>query len=87
MLGEVLAVTRMLVRRDMSILIVTHEMNLAREVANRVLFFCIRVVNLVVLCGLVGMRMIRVCCFFGCAQKNRLFFSVVYNRRTIFISM
>ena len=40
MVGEVLAVTRMLVRRDMSMLIVIHEMNLAREAANRVLFFC-----------------------------------------------
>jgi len=37
MLGEVLAVTRMLVRRDMSMLIVTHEINFAREIANSVL--------------------------------------------------
>lgn len=39
MVGEVLAVIRALAKRDMSMLIVTHEMNFAREVANRVLFF------------------------------------------------
>lgn len=39
MVGEVLAVIRMLAKRDMSMIIVTHEMNFAREVANRVLFF------------------------------------------------
>ncbi len=39
MVGEVLAVIRMLAKRSMSMLIVTHEMNFAREVANRVLFF------------------------------------------------
>ena len=39
MVGEVLAVIRMIAKRDMSMLIVTHEMNFAREVANRVLFF------------------------------------------------
>ena len=39
MAGEVLAVIRMLVKRDMSMIIVTHEMNFAREVADRVLFF------------------------------------------------
>ena len=39
MVGEVLAVIRMLAKRDMSMLIVTHEMNFAREVANRALFF------------------------------------------------
>ena len=39
MVGEVLAVIRMLAKRNMSMLIVTHEMNFAREVANRVLFF------------------------------------------------
>ncbi len=39
MVGEVLAVIRMLAKRDLSMLIVTHEMNFAREVANRVLFF------------------------------------------------
>lgn len=38
MVGEVLAVIRMLAKRDMSMLIVTHEMNFAREVAGRVLF-------------------------------------------------
>ncbi|MCR4819011.1 MAG: ATP-binding cassette domain-containing protein [Fretibacterium sp.] len=38
MVGEVLALIRMLARRDMTMLIVTHEMNFAREVANRVLF-------------------------------------------------
>ena len=38
MVGEVLAVIRMLAKRDMSMLIVTHEMNFAREVASRVLF-------------------------------------------------
>ncbi len=39
MVGEVLAVIRMLAKQDMSMLIVTHEMNFAREVADRVLFF------------------------------------------------
>jgi len=39
MVGEVLAVIRMLAKREMSMLIVTHEMNFAREVADRVLFF------------------------------------------------
>ncbi len=39
MVGEVLAVIRMLAKRDMTMLIVTHEMNFAREVADRVLFF------------------------------------------------
>lgn len=38
MVGEVLAVIRMLAKKDMSMLIVTHEMNFAKEVANRVLF-------------------------------------------------
>ena len=38
MAGEVLAVIRMLAKRNMSMLIVTHEMNFAREVAGRVLF-------------------------------------------------
>ena len=38
MVGEVLAVIRMLAKRDMTMLIVTHEMNFAREVATRVLF-------------------------------------------------
>ena len=39
MVGEVLAVIRMLAKRDLGMLIVTHEMNFAREVAQRVLFF------------------------------------------------
>ena len=39
MVGEVLAVIRMLAKRNMCMLIVTHEMNFAREVADRVLFF------------------------------------------------
>ena len=39
MVGEVLAMIRMLSKHDMTMLIVTHEMNFAREVANRVLFF------------------------------------------------
>ena len=39
MVGEVLAVIRMLAKRKMSMLIVTHEINFAREVADRVLFF------------------------------------------------
>ncbi len=39
MVGEVLAVIRMLTKRNMSMLIVTHEMNFAKEVADRVLFF------------------------------------------------
>lgn len=39
MVGEVLAVIRMLARQGLTMLIVTHEMNFAREVADRVLFF------------------------------------------------
>ena len=39
MVGEVQAVIRMLAKREMSMLIVTHEMAFAREVASRVLFF------------------------------------------------
>ena len=39
MVGEVLAVIRMLAKRNMTMLIVTHEMNFAREVADRILFF------------------------------------------------
>ena len=39
MVGEVLAVIRMLAKRNMGMIIVTHEMNFAREVADRVLFF------------------------------------------------
>ena len=39
MVGEVLAVIRMLTKKNLTMLIVTHEMNFAREVATRVLFF------------------------------------------------
>ena len=39
MVGEVLAVIRMLAKQDLTMLIVTHEMKFAREVADRVLFF------------------------------------------------
>ena len=39
MVGEVLAVIRMLAKHSLTMLIVTHEMNFAREVASRVLFF------------------------------------------------
>ena len=39
MVGEVLAMIRMLAKHNMTMLIVTHEMNFAREVANRILFF------------------------------------------------
>jgi polar amino acid transport system ATP-binding protein len=39
MVGEVLAVIRMLAKQNLTMLIVTHEMNFAREVADRVLFF------------------------------------------------
>ena len=39
MVGEVLAVIRMLAKQGYTMLIVTHEMNFAREVADRVLFF------------------------------------------------
>ena len=42
MVGEVLAMIRMLAKHDMTMLIVTHEMNFAREVADRVLFFADR---------------------------------------------
>ena len=38
MVGEVQAVIRMLAKRDMTMLIVTHEMSFAREVASRILF-------------------------------------------------
>ena len=37
--SEVLAVIRMLAKRNLTMLIVTHEMNFAREVATRILFF------------------------------------------------
>ena len=39
MVGEVLAVIRMLAKQDLTMIIVTHEMNFAREVADRILFF------------------------------------------------
>jgi polar amino acid transport system ATP-binding protein len=39
MVGEVLAVIRMLAKRSLTMLIVTHEMHFAQEVADRVLFF------------------------------------------------
>ena len=39
MVGEVLAVIRMLAKRNLTMIIVTHEMNFAREVADRILFF------------------------------------------------
>ena len=39
MVGEVLATIRMLSKRDLTMLIVTHEMNFARDVATKVLFF------------------------------------------------
>ena len=39
MVGEVLAVIRMLAKRKLTMLIVTHEMNFAREVSDRILFF------------------------------------------------
>ncbi len=39
MVGEVLAVIRMLAKQGLTMLIVTHEMKFAREVADRILFF------------------------------------------------
>lgn len=39
MVGEVLAVIRMLAKRNLTMLIVTHEMNFAKEVADKILFF------------------------------------------------
>ena len=42
MVGEVLAVIRMLTKQQLTMLIVTHEMNFAREVSNRVLYFAER---------------------------------------------
>lgn len=39
MVGEVLAVIRMLAKRNLTMIIVTHEMNFAREVADKILFF------------------------------------------------
>ncbi|MBR4153172.1 MAG: amino acid ABC transporter ATP-binding protein [Selenomonadaceae bacterium] len=39
MVGEVLAVIRMLAKQNLTMIIVTHEINFVREVADRVLFF------------------------------------------------
>ncbi len=39
MVGEVLAVIRMLARQNLTMIIVTHEMNFAREVGTKILFF------------------------------------------------
>lgn len=39
MVGEVLAVIRMLAKQNLTMIIVTHEMNFAREVATKILFF------------------------------------------------
>lgn len=39
MVGEVLAVIRMLAKKNLTMIIVTHEMNFAHEVATRILFF------------------------------------------------
>ncbi|MBQ6806157.1 MAG: amino acid ABC transporter ATP-binding protein [Lachnospiraceae bacterium] len=39
MVGEVLATMRGLAKKEMTMLIVTHEMNFAKEIADRVLFF------------------------------------------------
>mgnify|MGYP002624021037 CR=1 FL=1 len=39
MVGEVLAVIRMLAKQGRTMIVVTHEMNFAREVADRILFF------------------------------------------------
>ena len=39
MVSEVLAVIRMLAKKNLTMIIVTHEMNFAREVADRILFF------------------------------------------------
>ena len=39
MVGEVLAVIRMLAKQSLTMLFVTHEMNFAREVSDRILFF------------------------------------------------
>jgi len=40
MVGEVLAVMKQLAQEGMTMVVVTHEMGFAREVANRVLFMC-----------------------------------------------
>ena len=39
MVSEVLAVMRMLAKKNLTMIIVTHEMNFAREIADRILFF------------------------------------------------
>ena len=39
MVGEVLAVIRMLAKQNLTMIIVTHEMNFAKEVATKILFF------------------------------------------------
>ncbi len=39
MVGEVLAVMRMLSKENLTMLIVTHEMNFAKEISDRILFF------------------------------------------------
>ena len=39
MIGEVLATMRMLAKRHLTMIIVTHEMNFAREISDRILFF------------------------------------------------
>ena len=38
MIGEVLDVMRLLAKEGMTMVVVTHEMNFAREVGNRILF-------------------------------------------------
>ena len=43
MVGEVLAVIRMLAKQDLTMIIVTHEMNFAREVATRIEFYFLRI--------------------------------------------
>lgn len=40
MVGEVLALMKDVAADGMTMLVVTHEMGFAREVANRVMFFC-----------------------------------------------
>lgn len=39
MVGEVLAVIRMLAKKKLTMIIVTHEMNFARDIADKILFF------------------------------------------------
>lgn len=40
MVGEVLAVMRQLAKEGMTMVVVTHEMQFAREVSNRTVFMC-----------------------------------------------